>query len=272
MFIEELINAGLKEKEALIYNTLLSSGNLPVNEIIKKTNLKRGIVYKSLYDLIEKGLVSEDSTKKKLFFKPEHPFKLSEIVEQKYKEALKNQNTLSTILPQLVSSFKSAGNKPGIKTYEGIEGIKEVFLDIINTKQKIYSIRQTSDLFPGLYDWFQNVYKPLRRENKIWTNIILTQETSYATDYLLKEPEKYREIRYIKDSVLPEGIEMNIYGDKVAFINFNKNSDLFAIVIQNPLIINTQKALFELAWETAGVYAKSMQEKKDSQSSEGFLK
>ncbi len=260
MYIEELINAGLKEKEAVIYDVLLSSGNLPVNEIIKKTHLKRGIVYKSLYDLIDKGLVSEDSSKKKLHFKAEHPFKLSDLVEQQYKEALKNQNTLSSILPQLVSSFKSAGNKPGIKVYEGVDGIKDVFMDIINTKEKVYSIRQTADLYPGLYDWFQKVYKPLRRDKKIWTDVILTEETPYATGYLLKEPEKYREIRYIKDSMLPKGIEMDIYGDKVAFINFTKDTDLFAIVIQNPLIVNTQKSLFSLAWETVGNYAKAKQE------------
>jgi len=264
MYLEELINAGLKEKEALIYNTLLSYGSLPANEIIKKTNLKRGIVYKTLYDLVEKELVSEKTVKKKLHFKAEHPFKLSEIVDKSFKEAQKNQATLSTILPQLISTYKAAGNKPGIKFYEGIEGIKEAFMDTINTKQKILSFRTTSEPYPGLYNWFQKVYKPLRIQNKIWTDVILTQQSPYATEYFIHDPKVFREIRYVLKPLLPNGIEMNIYGDKVAFINFNRDSELFAIVIQNPLIINTQKALFELAWETAGMYAKNKQLEKEN--------
>lgn len=263
MYIEELINAGLKEKEALIYNTLLASGTLPVNEIIKKTNLKRGIIYKSLYDLIEKGLVSEDQTHKKLYFKAEHPFKLSELVEDKYKEALKNQTTLSTVLPQLVASFKSAGNKPGVKIYEGIQGIKDAYMDTIYTKQKVYSILQTSEVKPEIYEWLNNVYAPLRLENKIWADVILTEEGSSTTEYLSYNSKSYRETRIIPRPLFPIGIEMNIYGDKVAFINFNKNSDIFAIVIQNPFISNTQKALFELAWETAGIYAQNKQKEKE---------
>lgn len=261
MFTEELINAGLKEKEALIYNTLLASGILSANEIIKKTNLKRGIVYKSLYDLIEKGLVSEDSTQKKLYFKAEHPFKLSDLVEDKYKEALKNQTTLSTILPQLISSYKASGNKPGIKIYEGVQGIKDAYMDTIYTKQKIYSILQTSEVHPDLYNWLNKVYAPLRLENKIWADVILTEEGPSTKEYLSYNPQAFRETRIIPRPMFPIGIEMNIYGDKVAFINFNKNSDLFAIVIQNPFITNTQKALFELAWETAGLYAKSKDKK-----------
>jgi sugar-specific transcriptional regulator TrmB len=256
MYIEELINAGLKEKEALIYNSLLSSGMLPVNEIIKKTNLKRGIVYKTLYDLIEKDLVSETIKNKKLHFKAEHPFKLSDFVEEKYKEAQKNQTTLATILPQLVSSFKASGNKPGIKIYEGIRGIKDVYMDTIYTNQKIYSILQTSEVNTEIYEWLNNVYAPIRVENKIWADVILTEEGESTKEYLSYNPTAFRETRVIPQSQFPIGIEMNIYGDKVAFINFNKNSDLFAIVVQNPFISNTQKALFDLAWETAGNYLK----------------
>lgn len=267
MYIEDLTNAGLKEKEALIYNTLLVSGTLPVNEIIKKTELKRGIVYKTLYDLIEKGLITEDKTKSKLYFSAEHPLKLSDFVEDRYKEALKNQTNITSLLPQLISSFKSIGNKPGIKIYEGIEGIKEAFMDTIHTKEKIYSIRQSSETYqPGLYEWFDTVYRPLRLENKIWTDVILNQKSPYATDYYYYNPEIFIELRYIEKSVLPLGIEMNIYGDKVAFVNLTKDSDPFAIVIQSPLIIDTQKSLFNLAWELAGVYSKKMQADKENKS------
>jgi len=263
MYTQELIQSGLKEKEAQIYNILISSGSLPASEIIKKSKLKRGIVYKTLYDLVDKNLVIEEKDKKKLHFKAEHPFNLSDFVEDKYKEALKNQNTLSSILPQLVTLFQSAGNKPGVKFYEGVEGIKEAFMDTINTNEKIYSIRTTSELYPGLYNWFQTTYKPLRMKNKIWTDVILTQKTAYATDYYVYDPSIFRELRYVDKQMLPNGIEMNIYGDKVAFISFNKDTELFAIVIQNPLIVNTQKALFELAWETAGIYSQNKQKEKE---------
>lgn len=250
MYIEDLINAGLKEKEALIYNLLLSSHEMPVNEIIKESKLKRGIVYKTLYDLEEKGLIKEITLKKKLHFRAEHPFKLSEIVDSKFKEAQKNQISLSSILPMLIATYKTAENKPGVKIYEGLEGVKEVYMDTLNTNQTIYAMLDTNVIVGEISGWLANYYAPERTKRKIWADVIINQGKS-SEKYAKRNEAEYRETRGVSTDDFVVGIELNIYGGKVAFIHFGeKKEDLFAIVIENQLVYSTLKTMFKLAWNS----------------------
>ena len=48
---------------------------------------------------------------------------------------------------------------------------------------------------------------------------------------------------------------MDVYGDKVAFINY-RTDHLLGIVVKHPLIAQTMKAWFDLAWEGAQNYSK----------------
>lgn len=257
MYSKILKESGLKDKEAVIYDILLESGTLPVSEIIKKSKLKRGIVYKTLYDLQDKGLVSQKIIKKRLHFSAEHPYKLSEIIEEQLKEARNHQLTLQTYLPQLISIFKIGDNKPGVKIYEGINGIKEVYNDTLKEGKEIWAILQTSEVEPKIYEWLTHTYSKKRADMGIWAKVIAAEDlkTKY---YVSKNKTEKRETRIVPKKKFPIGIEVDIYGNKVAFINFHKNSDLVGIIIQNDLIANTMRAMFTLAWERAGDYTTNL--------------
>lgn len=254
MYSKTLKESGLKDKEAIIYDILLEHGILPVVEIIKKSGLKRGIVYKTLYDLQDKGLVSKQTIKKKLHFRAEHPYKLSELVEEQLRKAQNNQLTLQTYLPQLISAFKTTDNKPGVKIYEGVNGIKEVYNDTLKEGKEIWAILQTSNVEPKIYDWLTKTYGKKRAESNIWAKVIVAQDIKTKT-YTSKNELEKRETRVVPKEKFPIGIEVDIYGSKVAFINFHKDGDLVGIIVQNDLIANTMRALFSLAWEKAGDYA-----------------
>ena len=53
-----LIKIGLEEKEAEIYETLLSLGKAGMGKILNKVSLKRGSAYNAVYGLKAKGLVA----------------------------------------------------------------------------------------------------------------------------------------------------------------------------------------------------------------------
>jgi hypothetical protein len=52
---------------------------------------------------------------------------------------------------------------------------------------------------------------------------------------------------------------VDIYGDKVAFINYKKGEALIGVVINHPQIAETMRAWFELAWAGAELQQKSAQ-------------
>jgi len=253
MYSKTLKESGLKDKEAIVYDILLEHGTLPVLDIIKKSGLKRGIVYKTLYDLQDKGLASQLTIKKKFHFRAEHPFKLTELVEDQLKEAQNHQLTLQTYLPQLISAFKTTDNKPGVKIYEGINGIKEVYNDTLKEGKEIWAILQTSEVEPKVYDWLSHTYGKKRAEANIWAKVIAAEDSKTKT-YASKNEVEKRETKVVPKEKFPIGIEVDIYGSKVAFINFHKDRDLVGIIVQNELIANTMRAMFTLAWEKAGDY------------------
>lgn len=247
------MESGLKEKEALIYDILLQNGTLPAGDVIKKTGLKRGIVYKILYDLEEKGLITQLITKNKLHFRAEHPYKLAEYIDDNLKQLQNNQLTIQTYLPQLISAFKSGETKPGVKILEGVKGIMEVYKDTLKEGQEISAILQTSEVDPTIYDWLEKTYAAERTKKGIFAKVIVADDAK-TESYMKKDEIAKRETRRVPKETFPIGIEVDIYGNKVAFINFHRDRDLVGIIIQNELIANTMRCLFNLAWDGARKY------------------
>ncbi len=259
MFKDVLKDSGLENKEPIVYDSLLHLGDSPASEIINHSGLKRGIVYKTLDDLEEKGLVKKYQKNKKTYFKPEHPYKLSEIVESELQEAQNHKLTLQTYLPQILSTFNVTENKPGVKVFEGIEGIKEVYKDTLLEKpEEIMGILQTSEVEPAIYKWLTTHYAPQRAKEGIWAKVITTTDKKLE-QYIDRNEEEKRETRVVPKKKFPVAIEMNIYGNKVAFMNFKKGESHIGIIINNKLIADTMRALFSLAWEDAERYTTTIQ-------------
>ncbi len=253
MYKEVLEKSGLKHGEAVIYDLLLQFGDSSAAEIKKRTIFKRGMVYKFLDDLISKGLVTAHKKAGKTFFRANHPYALMESLDSSIQATKVAQITLQAALPQIVSTFNTMENKPGIRVYEGIEGIKEVYMDTLREKQEIWAILQTSKVEPSLYAWLNTYYAPKRAEANIWAKVIVAED-SKTKGYIEKNTAQKRETRVVPKQKFPVAIEMNIYGSKVAFMNFRENESNIGIIINNKLISETMRALFTLAWEATTTY------------------
>jgi len=249
MYKNVLEDSGLKSGEAEIYDLLLQYGDSPASNITSKTKYKRGMVYKFLDDLKKRGLISSYSKNKKTYFKPEHPYKLLESIEKTIQESKTQETMLQSTLPQIVSTFNTLQNKPGVRVYEGIEGIKEVYMDTLRDKNEIWGVLQTSDVEPKLYKWLTEDYAPMRAKSGIKAKVIVAQD-SKLKKYIEKNVEENRETKTVQTGKFPIAIEMNIYGNKVAFMNFKKGENNIGIIINNKLIADTMRALFSLAWES----------------------
>ena len=101
----------------------LGEGN--IQDISKKSGVKRTTVYDILNSLKEKKLISSINKGKKAVFSAEDPRKLDGQLDEK-------KETLKKILPELLSITNLLDKKPTIKFYEGDEGIKEVYKDTLN--------------------------------------------------------------------------------------------------------------------------------------------
>lgn len=129
--LEELLTSlGFTSKEARVYRELFTLGESPASEIINKSGLKRGITYNVLYSLQKHGLVKEVEKDQKKYFRIEHPKRLLDLVESKHSELTNLKNSLSLIVPKLVSEYRLKIGDTVVKYYEGEEEIKEIIKEI----------------------------------------------------------------------------------------------------------------------------------------------
>lgn len=238
----------LTKKESDIYQLLLKEGELPVNTIVTKTKLKRGIVYKSLYTLEEKGLATKSDIGKKIHFKPASPIELSRLVDIKTQEASQARLELNTILPELTQQYITTVERPVVTTYQGVDGLKKIYEDTLKVGEPIYAALTTNAVEPLLFSWLTKTYTKKRIEAKIPVKVIVASG-GWAEHYVKRNEKELRETKLVSEKSFPFQHEVDIYGDKVAFIDFREGGSLIGIVIHHPEIAQTMSALWELAWQ-----------------------
>ncbi len=69
-----------------------------------------------------------------------------------------------------------------------------------------------------------------------------------SREYVEKSVEEFRTSTMIDSELFPFEHEIDIYGDKVAIINYKKDEPLIGIVIHHPQIAKTMQAWYDLAW------------------------
>ena len=87
MLEKELQQLGLSDKEAKTYLASLELGPVSVQEIAKKSGLKRPTVYFAIEQLIKMGLMSSFEKGKKRYFSAESPERLVSLITAQKRKA-----------------------------------------------------------------------------------------------------------------------------------------------------------------------------------------
>jgi sugar-specific transcriptional regulator TrmB len=238
--MEEIINTfrglNLTEKEIKVYLTLLRSGTLGATQIAKLSKLNRITTYHILKELIEKGLVSYVIKSGIKSFKASNPKTIIEDLKEK-------ENKFLEILPQLEALKESVLQHATMEVYEGKEGLKTIMNDWIITKKEIFGFG-TEELNNIMGNYFPN-YVQRRVENGIKIKLLL-ENSKYAKEMQLKDKKELRETKIINIDKITTGIY--VYGNKVAFLTFEKNEPL-GYIIEDKSLAKTIRIILELIWK-----------------------
>ena len=239
-------NLGLESKEARAYLAALELGGASVLEIAKKANIERVNTYYVLESLEQKGLVYESKRGKGRKFYAIGPDKFIEQVQEKVSD-------FHGILPDLRAIENRKENKPKIRYFEGIEGIKQAYADTLRIDAKneeILSVATAVGVYSYLGDWIGK-YLEKRIQKGIHIRAII-EDSDEARTHKDNDREELRVTKLVPKEKFPFKNEINIYGNKVMIASY---ADLMAAVIESQDVAETQRAFFELAWEGAERYA-----------------
>lgn len=240
---------GLTESEILLYEILLNLGESPVSLLIQESKLKRPTVYKALYTLEKEGLVEKTDKQKKIHFTPTPPTKLLELAEKQLTTISQVREDVQSILPALTNSYLMSVEKPVIRIYEGIEGIKKANLEVLAEKQEILAYVYADEAIDKQMEPFWKKYYRQRIKDNIFVRSI-SPNNKAGVEYQRRDNEELRQTYLVPLEKFPINIEKNIVGNKVVFFS-KEGGNLIATIIENKMIADTERVIFELAWKEA---------------------
>lgn len=241
MDTKALASLGIEEKSAKVYLAGLALGTTSVQDLARKSGLKRPTVYLHLDELVKQGLFEHVSINNKKYYRAVDP----SVLEERLK---KNLATLQKEMSQLIALRADTMGKPQVQVFEGEEGIRQVYNEI----KKAHSARIWSNI-GQVYGPFHNTNMEVAeafRENGAGAREIIADN---------KESRRYARLvakvigpTYSARTATAEGIENDtiIYDNVVAIFRLH-GLNMFVVRIEDPTIADSMRAMFEMAWKTA---------------------
>lgn len=236
---------GMDQSEAKLYLAGLKLGASPASEYAKKARMNRITAYNHLEELVRKGTFSAIKRSRGKWYQPIAPDRLST-------EARKNTEALERILPDLRGLMGNHHRTPRVRYYEGVEGIRDVYLDTLTAKTDLLNFAN-SEIVRSFWKEYDRQYVAQRVKRGIRLKGIAPDDEA-GKKVQGEDKKSLREIRLVSAYDFPMNNEINIYDNKIAIISFAEDeSDVFGVIIESKEVADTQKQIFEMAWRYAAL-------------------
>lgn len=249
-FIKELKNFGLKDKEAAVYLACLELGASPVQEIARKAHVVRATTYVILECLMERGLAAKFKEGKKTLFAAEPPRQLMRLLEKRQEEIKEKQHELEDLLPQLQMVAKTAGGKPTVRYFEGVEGLRSIRREMLmysRAGDTWYSLTPIDHLDAVLRKDQDSFYRQRNAKRIKSKTISIARSPEARRKLLARYGTKDVAQRYVAPSPShPVESGMTIFRDRIAIGKFTGKPG--GVIIESNEMARMMKQLFDLAW------------------------
>ena len=250
MELQDLRKIGLTEGEIKVYKALLELGVCTKTKLAKESGIAPSNIYDVTNRLIEKGIVSKIEKNNVAHFSPANPNHLLGFLNQKEDEIKKEKDFVNSILPTLLAKYKDRKEKINIEIFEGWNGMKTIFTDLINECKKgdnNYIFGAGIGESSTQADIFFSKFSKLREKKGIITNIIFNEELrtrKSRVNFFIKS--ELCNVRFINQTT---PTEINFYKDKSCIIILLK--DPIIIRITGKKVADSFKEYFDLMWNLA---------------------
>lgn len=238
MLTSTLQQLGLSEKQAKIYLACLELGETSIKEMAEKAGIKRTTIYDIIDDMTNAGYIRTTSKGKKIKYIATEPEDLVIIIKKR--EAL-----LKQIIPQLNSINNTSGLKPKILFYEGVDGLKKVYEDLLKYPNSQVYGWASEDMETALGEqWCMN-YVARRSAKKIKEDLIYPL-TEITGKYKADDKVPLRKSKTVDPQKYTLKTEINIYTNKITIASAR---DKIGVIIESAPIAETMKMIFQMCWE-----------------------
>ncbi len=227
---------GFSQNETKVYLAGLECGLSSAQNIAEKAGLERTTTYSVLGQLVKRGVVAKTKDKGKSRFLAESPSKLMSLLNEL-------KENLSKTLPELEAIYNKSQIKPKIIFYEGDRAIQKVYDDTLAEKPEEILEWNTNAFFDNAK--VDRDYIKKRVGLGIYARRLAGEGSIWAKKNKLKDEQELAETLIVPKNIFWPGIEVNIYNNKVAFLNYEEN---MSVIIESKAIADAMKQVYRLSW------------------------
>lgn len=234
---------GLSDKEVAVYTALLRLGSASVRQIADAAKVNRGTTYDILKALMEDGLVSYVNKETKHFFAAEDPTHLKELVRKQQERLQEVEGELETHIPELQSLHKRGGEKPVVRYFEGMRGIRTLLSEVLSVMEaadeKRYYVYSSSTIREHYYKAYADF-----TEDRIKKNIavrVIAMGPGGGTQGL-------DERKWLTQQESSPTYTL-LFAGRIAHIALDAGGHMVGVLIENAAMYETHKMIFEALWQ-----------------------
>ncbi len=227
--IQEL---GLNESQAKMYVLLMQHGSLTPPEAAKLSGESRTTVYSILEKLEKLGLIKKKLGTKKVTYLPENPAALEKLAETKYQQTVELKQKIASNMTRYMTYFYTYQEQPGVRFFQGEDGIVKMYEDQLRTKKNIYFLRSESDVnVMG-----KTIYKVIENRHKLGIKVygIEAGEADNIEFSRQNDIRLGRKISFYPTGLYTAPVNFYTYGTKTALISYGE--EVIGTIIESPQI------------------------------------
>src|SRR3989338_8195212 len=225
---------GFSANEVKVYLASLESGIASAQDIAKRAGLRRITAYSVLSYLVERGVVGRTKVKNKTRFLAEPPDRLFNLVSEL-------QSHIKKALPELEALYNKNETKPKIIFFEGESAIHNVYEDTLKEKPKEI-LEWNTNIF---FERFPKDYNYIEKRTKLGIKArrIAGKGSLWDTRHKFLDEKELAQTVVVPKELFDPQIEVNIYNNKVAFMNYAEN---MSVIIESKAIADAMRQAYEL--------------------------
>jgi sugar-specific transcriptional regulator TrmB len=247
--LQALKEFGLSKQESNLYLTLAKTpGAQPASIIAHKMGMNRTTVYKMLINLAALNLITKTMKHGITCFFAEDPEnRLKSMVEERGHKLDEVNKAILEALPSLtIQESMHEANLPKIRYYEGIEGIKQIYEEVLKEGKSYYRYGDITKIYGALGD-FTDEYIKKRNKLGITAHAIMPFYKESGAN-IEKNKRELRKVLYIPHEFFPIDGEVRIFGNKVAIMSLRRESPI-GVIIESNIVAGMFQSIFMLTWK-----------------------
>lgn len=208
-----------------------------MQDLSRKAKVKRTTLYHFIDGLLERQFLVQTRRGKRKVYSAVAPEHLLELAKTRMFE-------LERTMPTLRAVYNKSAHKPRVTFHEGIEGVKEIYNDMLTTRAPIVGWSDYKHMWSALGIDYCTYFPKERAKRGIPFHSIVS-DSPESRKIAETDAAVLRQTKFLKAGDLKT--EINIYGRKILLASF-RSQPAFAVLIEDDDIAETLRLTWKELW------------------------